>query len=239
MLNLQKNVAGKKKIELGGWSYGAQFGDLNNDGFQDLYVANGFISGIQGTSYWYEYSKVSGGNNAIISDASNWPAMEGKSQSGYQQNMIWVNDGDGIFQDASLVVCDPMTLDSRSVVMADLWNRGVLDVIVANQNARPLIYRNEVRQNKHWIEFELYGMSSNRDAIGSRVELFWNNQKQAQIVTGGIGFCGQNQHRIHFGIGENTSIDRVEITWPSGKKEVLESPQIDTLVKVKEGNNVI
>ena len=65
---LYVNEAREDGTESGGWSYGAQFGDLNNDGFSDLYVANGFVSGKKGTSYWYDYSKVTGGNSAIISD---------------------------------------------------------------------------------------------------------------------------------------------------------------------------
>jgi hypothetical protein len=224
-------------IQLGGWSYGAQFGDLNNDGFQDLYVANGFVSGIPGTSYWYEYSKVGGGNKAIISDAANWPAMEGKSQSGFQQNKIWVNGGYGQFNDASTGVCEPRTMDSRSVVMADLWNRGVMDIIVANQNGVPFVYKNELQESQHWIDFELEGVESNKDAVGARVQLFWNNQQQVQIITGGIGFSGQNQHRVHFGLGQATQVDKIEITWPSGQVQEIQQPEIDKLHIITEGKS--
>ena len=228
-----KNVARLKGVELGGWSYGAQFGDLNNDGLLDLYEANGYISGRKGVSYWYDYSKVSGGNKSIISDAANWPAMEGKSQSGYQQNMIWVNRG-GVFDDASTKVCAAMTKDSRSVVFADLWNRGVLDVIVANQNNSPLIYKNDVDSTNHWVDFDLQGTGSNRDAIGAKVELYWAGQKQVQALTGGIGFCGQNQHRIHFGIGKSTNVDKAVIVWPSGKEEMIKNPAVDQMHKIVE-----
>ena len=228
-----KNVARLKGVELGGWSYGAQFGDLNNDGLLDLYEANGYISGRKGVSYWYDYSKVSGGNKAIISDAANWPDMEGKSQSGYQQNMIWVNRG-GVFEDASTKVCGEMSLDSRSVVYADLWNRGVLDVIVADQNNVPLIYKNYVDPANHWIDFDLKGTKSNRSAIGSRVELQWDGHKQLQVLNGGIGFCGQNQHKLHFGIGKNIIVDKAIIYWPSGEKSVLEHPAVDQVHQVVE-----
>jgi hypothetical protein len=234
-----KNVARKRNIESGGWSYGTQFGDFNNDGHQDLYVANGFISGEEETSYWYDYSKVSGGNNAIISEAMNWPPMDGKSQSGYQQNVVWVNKGNGTFQDVSRSVCAPVTLDSRAVVVADLWNRGVLDVIVANQNAAPLIYKNENVEANHWIDFELTGRKSNRSAIGSKVELYWNDHKQVQILTGGIGFSGQNQHRVHFGIGESAEIDKVVIYWPSGESQEISNPAIDKIHEVIEGEKAI
>lgn len=72
-----QNLSGNLGIEIGGWSYGAQFGDLNNDGYLDLYVANGYVSAEQGSDYWYDFSKVAGGNRAMIADAENWPPMQG------------------------------------------------------------------------------------------------------------------------------------------------------------------
>ncbi len=226
-------------IENAGWSYCGQFGDLNNDGYLDLYVANGYISAKKGTSYWYDYTKITGGNQAIISDAANWPDMKDKSQSGYQQNKIWMNSSEGFFEDVSDKVSTIETSDSRAVAMADLWNKGVLDVIVANQNGAPLIYRNEVINTNHWIDFDLRGTITNASAIGAKILLEWDGKQQTQVVTGGIGFSSQNQHRIHFGIGENKAIDRVTIHWPSGRTTTIDSPAIDTLhviVENKETN---
>lgn len=223
------NLAQLAGIFNAGWSYGSQFGDLNNDGYQDLYVANGYISGKQGTSYWYDYSKVTGGNKAIIGDADNWPAMNGKSQSGYQQDKIWLNDGNGSFTDVSGDVCPYADLDGRAVAFADLWNRGVLDVIVANQDNIPLVYKNTLSGDNHWIDFDLHGTVSNADAIGARVTLEWNGRRQTQIVTGGIGFSSQNQHRLHFGLGRNTGIEKAIIAWPSGKTDEVNHPAIDSL----------
>jgi enediyne biosynthesis protein E4 len=228
------NLAQLSGIENAGWSYGAQFGDLNNDGFMDLYAANGFISGKKGTSYWYDYSKVTGGNSNIIGDAANWPDMQGKSQSGYQQNKVWLNNSNGLFEDVSGKVCPYITFDSRAVAMVDLWNRGVLDVVVANQNNVPLIYRNHSQNNNHWIAIDLHGTVSNASAIGAKVELDWDGKKQMQIVSGGIGFSAQNQHRVHFGIGKSTTVDRVIIYWPSGKVYKMENPPIDQLHVITE-----
>lgn len=228
------NLAQLAGIDNAGWSYGAQFGDLNNDGNMDLYVANGFISAKKGTSYWYDFSKVTGGNSSIIEDAQNWPDMKGKSQSGYEQNKIWLNQGDGSFEDVSDEVCPYATYDSRAVAMADLFNDGKLDVIVANQNNVPLVYKNELDNGNHWIEIELQGTVSNRDAIGAEVVVEWNGKKQIQTVTGGMGFASQNQHRLHFGIGKTNGIDRVTIKWPSGKETVINTPEIDKLLTEKE-----
>lgn len=228
------NAAGQLGIENGGWSYGAQFGDLNNDGFLDLYVANGYISGEPGTSYWYDYSKVTGGNTAIISDIRNWPAMKGRSQSGFQQDKIWINNGSGRFSDAAGNKADHENFDSRAVAFADLWNRGTLDIIVANQNNRLLVYKNNVNPENHWIAFELEGTTSNRSAINAIVRLYWDSKSQSQVVTGGIGFCSQNQRRVHFGLGNNTVADRVEIIWPDGHQQMIENPGVDRIHKIIE-----
>jgi hypothetical protein len=228
------NLAQLAGIENAGWSYGEQFGDLNNDGYMDLYVANGFISGKKGTSYWYDYSKVTGGNSEIIGDAVNWPDMKGKSQSGYQQDKIWLNNSNGLFEDVSGKVAPYAAFDGRAVAMADLWNRGVLDVIVANQNNIPLVYKNIPQNNNHWIDFDLHGTVSNASAIGATVEVQWNGRKQVQVITGGIGFSSQNQHRLHFGLGNSGKVDKVSIHWPSGQTDEISNPEIDKLHNIKE-----
>jgi enediyne biosynthesis protein E4 len=228
------NLAQLAGIDNAGWSYGAQFGDLNNDGYMDLYVANGFVSGKKGTSYWYDYSKVTGGNSSIIEDAKNWPDMNGKSQSGYEQNKIWLNKGNGLFEDVSNAVCPYVTYDSRAVAMADLFNNGALDVIVANQNNIPLVYKNDISNHNHWIEFDLQGTVSNADAVGAKVVVEWNGKKQIQIVTDGMGFSSENSHRLHFGLGKSIRVDRVLIYWPSGEVTTISNPKIDQLHIVKE-----
>lgn len=229
------NVAGMAGVELGGWSYGAQFGDLNNDGYQDLYLANGYISAAKNNSYWYDYSKVTGGNKAIISDALNWPAMNGRSQSGYQHNKVWMNGDKGIFADVTDYVTDLPPYDSRSVAMADLWNRGQLDVIVANQNAKVSLLKNVQRDDKHWIAFALEGVESNKSAIGAKVTLFWKDTSQSQVVSGGMGFCAQNQRALHFGIGSAEAIEEVVVLWPSGKEERFADLAINRLHTIVEG----
>ena len=101
-----ENLARDMGVELGGWSFGMQFGDLNNDGNLDLYVTNGYVSADRGTSYWYDYSKIAGGNSRIISDAANWPPMGNRSLSGYQPKRLWINDGAGHFTDVAQGITD-------------------------------------------------------------------------------------------------------------------------------------
>jgi hypothetical protein len=229
-----ENVANAMGVELGGWSFGGQFGDLNNDGFLDLYLTNGNVSLDRSRSYWYDYSKVAGGNEAIISDAANWPPLEGRSLGGYQQKHVWINDGAGRFTEVAMMAGVTDLYDGRSVALADFDNRGVLDVVVANQRGPLLLYRNTVAPGNHWIEFELEGQRSNRSAIGAEVRVFWNGRVQLQEVSGGGGFCSQNQRRLHFGLGKTSTPDRVEIRWPSGIRQTLEAPAADRLYSLKE-----
>jgi hypothetical protein len=229
-----ENLARDMGVELGGWSFGAQFGDLNNDGTLDLYLTNGHVSLDRTKSYWYDFTKIAGGNSSIIGDAKDWPAMDGRSLSGYQQKHVWLNDGAGRFVDVAQAVGVTDTYDGRAVAMADLWNRGVLDVVVANQRGPLLLYRNTVTPGNHWIEFDLKGTMSNRSAIGAQVELTWNNQKQIQEVSGGSGFSAQNDRRLHFGLGKDVHITGAVIRWPSGKVQTIDSLVPDKLYTIEE-----
>jgi hypothetical protein len=228
------NLARAMGVELGGWSFGAQFGDLNNDGALDLYLTNGFVSADRDRSYWYDFSKVAGGHTAIIADAKHWPAMEGRSLSGYQQKRVWLNDGAGQFFDVAPVVGVTDTYDGRAVALADLWNRGVLDVVVANQHGPLLLYKNTVVPEHQWIAFELEGRVSNRSAIGTQVRLVWNGHEQVQEVSGGSGFAAQNQRRVHFGLGKQAHVEQVIIRWPSGHVQILTAPAVGHLHRLKE-----
>ena len=229
-----EDLASSLGVDLGGWSWGAQFGDLNNDGTLDLYLVNGYVSAGERTSYWYDFAQIAVGHSAIISDAKNWPAMNGRSLSGYQRKHVWMNDGLGRFTDVAQVVGVTDVYDGRAVALADLGNRGVLDTIVANQRGPLLVYRNTVQPGRHWIDFQLEGSTSNRSAIGARVELHWDHKVQVQEVSGGSGFSAQNQRRLHFGLGAATSVDQVVIRWPSGRQQTIERPELDTVHQITE-----
>ena len=228
------NLAPSLGIDLGGWSWGAQFGDLNNDGTLDLYLVNGYVSAGERSSYWYDFSVIAVGHSSIIGDARNWPDMKGRSFSGYQRKRVWVNDGVGRFTEVAQTVGASDNYDGRAVALADLGNRGVLDVIVANQGGPALVYRNTVTPRRHWIDVELEGTASNRSAIGARVETTFGGRTQRQDVLAASGFSAQNQRRIHVGLGGATAVDRVTIVWPSGRRQVIERPAIDQLHRVKE-----
>jgi enediyne biosynthesis protein E4 len=160
--------------------------------------------------------------------------MDGRSLSGYQQKHVWLNDGAGKFVDVAQSVGVTDTHDGRSVALADLWNRGVLDVIVANQRGPLLLYKNTVVPQNKWVEFQLEGTKSNRSAIGAQVTLEWNGQKQIQQVSGGSGFAAQNDRRLHFGLGKDPVIANAVIRWPSGKIQTLQTIVPGQLYKLKE-----
>ena len=239
-----ENMARSMGVDLGGWSFGAQFGDLNNDGFLDLYLVNGYVSASREESYWYDFSKVAGGHELVISDAKNWPAMGDKSLGGYQPKKVWVNDGAGRFVEVAPMVGVTDRHDGRAVAFADLSNDGVLDVLVANQRGPLLLYRNDVAPGRHWIGFDLEGACdadggearcSNRSAIGAQVTVHWNGQQQVQQVSGGSGFCSQNQRNLHFGLGqEGATVDKAVIRWPSGRVDEIIRPTVNQVLTVKE-----
>jgi hypothetical protein len=126
------------------------------------------------------------------------------------------------------------TYDGRAVALADLWNRGVLDVLVANERGPVLVYKNTVSPENKWIEFQLEGTASNRSAIGAQVALYWNGQQQIQEVSGGCGFAAQNDRRLHFGLGKDPRLEKAVIHWPSGKVQTLENLTLDKLYSIKE-----
>ena len=228
------NLANALGVELGGWSWGAQFGDLNNDGLLDLYLTNGYISADRTQNYWYDYSKIAAANRGIIIDAGNWPPIKHRSLSGYQQKCVWLEQGRQVRRCGPGRVGVKDTFDGRAVALADLWNRGVLDVVVANQKGPLLLYKNTVAPENRWIQFELEGTRSNRSAIGAQVRLYWNGKEQVQEVSGGNGYASQNQRRLHFGLGPDPHIDKAVIRWPSGQTQTIPAPEPNRLHKVKE-----
>jgi hypothetical protein len=221
-----QNHADALGVAKGGWSWGAQLGDLNNDGRMDLFLTNGYISANPNEKYWYDYSLIAGAQKAIISDARRWPAMKGRSLGGYQPKCVWLNRG-GKLDDICQAVGVTDTYDGRAVVLVDLWNRGVLDVVCANQKGPLLVYKNTVTKDNDWVQLELKGTRSNRSAIGAQVKLYWNGQVQIQDVSGGNGYASQNQRRLHFGLGKGARIERAEIRWPSGQTQTVPAAQIE------------
>jgi hypothetical protein len=217
-----------------GWAWGAQLGDLDNDGRNELFIANGYVSGDRDHNYWYGFSKVAGANGNLFEDTKNWPAIGTASLSGYERSSVLVNRGDSGWTDVAARVGVTDEYDGRAVAFVDLFNRGVLDVVVANQNQPALVYRNTVVPGRHWISFHLVGSHSNRSAIGAEATLYAGATRQLQVVTGGVGFASENDRRLHFGLGAATEVDSVVIRWPAGTRQLLDHPVAGQLHEVHE-----
>jgi hypothetical protein len=217
-----------------GWAWGAQLGDLDNDGHNELFIVNGYVSGDPNRSYWYAMSKVAGANGNLFEDTRTWPALAGASLSGYERSRVLVNLGDRGWADVAARVGVTDTYDGRAVALVDLFNRGVLDVVVANQDQPALVYRNTVVPGRHWIGFQLKGTRSNRSAIGAEVTVEAGDLRQLRVVDGGMGFASQNDRRLHFGLGGITRIDRAVIQWPSGARQTIEHPAVDSMHVIVE-----
>ena len=228
-----KNVA-EGPIADAGWAWGAQFGDLNNDGANELFVANGFISADRDNSYWYSMSKIAGANSRLFEDAATWPAFGTASLSGYEPSRVYINRGVAGWIDVARNVGATDLYDGRGVALADLSNRGAVDVVIANQNQPALVYRNYPDTTNHWVAFKLVGTRSNRSAIGAEIVLESGDLRQRRVIDGGSGFASQNDRRLHFGLGNREWVDRITIHWPSGTRQVISRPAIDQVVTVVE-----
>jgi len=128
---------------------------------------------------------------------------------------------------------------SRGLAVGDLFNDGQMDVVIEDIDGAPRILRNHGIAGRHWVSFELAGTKSNRLAIGARVKLSAGGVTQSDQIRSGGSYLSQNDLRVHFGLGDATRIDSVEIHWPSGATDVLRNLSADHLYAVLEGKGVV
>jgi enediyne biosynthesis protein E4 len=227
------DVAGETGTRDTGWGWGGKFFDADNDGWLDLYVVNGWVSaGPQ--SYVPDVFAMVTRPNVDFADARNWPPMGKKSLSGYQKKKFFHNLG-GVFKEEAARHGMDSTRDGRGIAVADFDNDGRLDLFVANANAEPFLYHNVAPRTHHWAGFLLQGRASNRDAIGAQLRLTAGGRTLLRFVDGGNGFAAQGTRRVHFGLGTAEAADRLEIRWPSGRRQVIEKPAVDRYLSIVEG----
>ena len=219
-----------------GWGWGAKFFDYDNDGWLDLYVMNGWVSA-GSESYVPDIFAMLVKPGIDLTDARSWPPMGKKSLSGYEKKRLYHNEHGQVFTEQSARHGLDSIRDGRGVAIADFDNDGRLDVFVANANAEPYLYRNTLPTGAHWVSFLLEGRRSNRAAVGAQVRLTAAGQTWLRYVSGGNSFAGQSSNRVHFGLGEVAGIDRVEVRWPTGEKEVFTGMAADRLHKIVEGSS--
>ena len=192
-----------------GWGTG--FADLDNDGWLDLFVTNGHI--------YPSVDDLDGGMRYL------------------QPKQIYHNLGDGTFGEiAGALQGDLLTAkSSRGTAFGDYDNDGDIDVIAINLNDRPSLYRNEGGNLGHWIGFRLVGDSSNRDAIGARVEIDVGPRTQVAEVRSGGSYLSHNDLRVHFGLGEAERVEAIRVRWPNGNTEALDGIDAGRYVTIREG----
>ena len=203
---------GQASYPLVGWGTG--FFDMDNDGWPDLFVANGHV----------------------------YPQMdEVAGSAAYRQPLLlYRNNRDGTFEEvaaaAGLAALPPQS--RRGAAFGDIFNTGNVDVVVANMDAPPTLLVNHNQDGYHRVLFHLVGSKSNRAAIGARVTVRAGALAQFDEVRGGSGYLSQSDLRLHFGLGTATVMDSVQVRWPSGTVENYAHLAGDAMYTMVEGKGV-
>jgi len=192
-------------------SFGGGFFDYDNDGWLDLFIANGHV--------YEEVERVS-------------------PESHYKQiNSLFHNDGHGKFAEVGKSAGDGFATPyaGRGAAFADFDNDGNVDIVVANAGDLPLLLHNGGAGGNHFLNFKLVGTKSNRDAMGARIKLRAGGVSQIREIAGGGSYLSQSDLRAHFGLGESRQADAVEVTWPSGLRQTFRDVEADKFYVIEEG----
>ncbi len=162
---------------------------------------------------------------------------QGFSFSGFERDLLALSLGDGRFLDISGVSGIDSITDGRGAVFADLDNDGDHDVLLTTvQGEAHLLFRNNVGEKSRSLRVTLEGTRSGRDAWGAVVRVGTSRGVQTRIKAGGSGFVSQHDPRLLFGLGEDTSVEWLEITWPGGTTERPAIPAGAASIRCVEGS---
>lgn len=196
------------------WPWGVAVGDFDNNGYEDVYLPSGM-----GYPYFYWAS-------CLLMNRGDGTFVNLAEQEGVEPPR------DGKFLPEK-IGNKRAPRSSRCAAVADFDGDGRLDVAVNNFNDRPFLYRNQFPQ-RNFAEFRLVGTKSNRDAIGAVMTLHCGDKTMVRQVQSSGGYLSQSSNALHFGLGDCHKIDRAEICWPSGARQVLESPLMNRLTEIRE-----
>jgi tetratricopeptide (TPR) repeat protein/peroxiredoxin len=242
-----QNVSQQAGVEMGRWSWCSDFFDFDQDGFPDLYVANGYISAPQRSDlasfFWRQVvAKSPADATPSLAYEHGWNALNelirsDGSWSGYERNVMFANNRDGTFSEASGVVGLDFPEDSRCFALADLDHDGRLEVILKNRNAPQLrILHNVMKEAGSSIAFRLQGHKSNRDGIGTVITIETGSLRQTRYLQAGSGFLAQHSKEVFFGVGKPEGTVRATVRWPSGLAQTFEDIPVNHRIEVEEGS---
>src|SRR5262249_5117725 len=202
----------KDTYPLVGWGMG--FFDMDDDGWLDLFEVNGHV----------------------------YPQMDNvKGSAPYAQPMLlYRNDRNSKFTNVSAAagIAAMLLKSRRGVALGDIANNGNIDMVVLNVGEAPSLLVNTARNTNHRVLFKLVGTKSNRAAIGARVTVRTAGMTQVSEVRGGGGYLSQNDLRLHFGLGSASTIDSVQVRWPSGATEQFKNSAADKIYTIVEGQGI-
>ena len=242
---------------------GVGIGDIDRDGDLDMALSNiggnkllrsqgdgTFVeehgSGIERPNQGIDYVTVTWGTAFYDLDLDGWEDLfmtagnlpQGPDVNvGEQPNMLFLNDGTGMrFLDVSALTGADDVSESKGAAFADYDNDGDMDVFVVNQAGAPRLYRNVTpRGENHWLEVDPIGTVSNRDGCGARITAVVAGEPiMRQVLCGSGGSGSYHQRQVHFGLGTATAVDRVEVLWPSGTRQVIDDVAVDEMLVVEE-----
>jgi hypothetical protein len=131
-------------------------------------------------------------------------------------------------------------IPARGAAFGDLFNDGKIDVVINCLDHTPVLLRNVSADHNHWVGLMLIGgPKSPSDAVGSTVYLTANGMRQRGDVMSGGSFESSNDFRMHFGLGDSKTVDKVEIRWPDGAKETYTLPAVDRYFAIEEGKGLV
>ncbi|HKR26192.1 MAG TPA: tetratricopeptide repeat protein, partial [Acidobacteriaceae bacterium] len=243
-----ENVAQTAGVEMGRWSWSSDFWDFDHDGFPDLYVANGYISGADrndlASFFWRQvvaespddvgtstgYERAWNAINELIRSDRTW--------HGYARNVMFANNGDGTFAEISGPAGLDFPQDCRSFALADLDHDGRLEVVLKSRNAPQIrILRNAMRHVGDAISIRLRGTKGNRDAIGAAATLECGSLRQTRFLQAGSGFLAQHAKELFFGLGAAEGTARATIRWPNGEEQKFENLPRNHRIEIEEGSS--
>lgn len=243
-----ENVGHHAGVEMGRWSWSADFFDFDHDGYSDLYVSNGYLSGPEkydlASFFWRQVvAKSPEDANAAPAYERGWNAINELVRSdrtwhGYARNVLFANNHDGTFTEISGPAGLDFTQDGRSFALADIDHDGRLEVILKSRNAPQIrILHNAMQEIGDAVSFRLRGTKSNRDAIGAAVTVEAGDLRQTKFRQAGTGFLAQHTNELFFGLGSPGGKIRATIRWPSGLVQQFDDIPANHRIQIEEGSS--